>query len=75
MSIQVSVPPVGLVILNVWATGAVPPAVAEKFRLTGLRSMLGVEVVPLDVEVDVELLDVVVAVPSDTTNVTGTTLD
>jgi hypothetical protein len=74
LSVQVNVPPVGLVILNVWADGAVPPAAPEKLRLTGFRSMLGVDVVLLDVVVDVVLLEVVVAVPPDTTRVTETAL-
>lgn len=53
VSVQVNVPPVGLVILNVWANGVAPPAVPEKLRLTGFRSMLGVDVVVEDVDVAV----------------------
>ena len=70
MSVQVSVPPAGFEILNICATGAAPPAVPEKLSDAGLRDMLGVEVV-----VDLVLRDVVVAVPSETTNVTGTVVD
>lgn len=73
VSVQVSVPPVGLLRLNVWARGVVPPAVPEKLRLTGFKSMLGVDdVLPLDV--DVVLPDVDVAVPPETTRVTGIAL-
>ena len=53
VSVQVNVPPVGLEILNVWADGAVPPAVPEKLRLTGFSRILGVDVVVVDVDVDV----------------------
>jgi len=72
VSVQVSVPPVGLLRLNVWARGVVPPAVPEKLRLTGFKSMLGVDVVL--VEVDVVLPDVEVVVPPETTRVMGTAL-
>lgn len=69
VSVQVNVPPVGFEILNVCAIGAVPPAVPEKLSDAGLRDMLGVAAV-----VDV-VVDVVVAVPPETSNVTETTVD
>ena len=53
--LHVSVPPVGLARLMIFASGFAPPAVPEKLRLVGFRSMLGVVVVP----------------PVETTNVTG----
>lgn len=74
VSDQVSVPPVGFERLMVWARGFAPPAVPEKLRLVGFRSMLGVVVVLVDVVVDVVLVEVVVAVPPDTTRVTETAL-
>lgn len=55
VSVQESVPPVGFKRLIVWARGFAPPAVPEKLRLAGLRSTLGVTVVP----------------PVETTSVTG----
>lgn len=60
-SVQESVPPVGFKRLIVWANGFVPPAVPEKLRLVGFRSMLGVVVV----------LGVVDVLPVETTNITG----
>ena len=45
--LHVSVPPVGLARFMVFASGFAPPAVPEKLRLVGFRSMLGVGVVPL----------------------------
>ena len=53
--LHVSVPPVGLARFMVFASGLAPPAVPEKLRLDGFRSMLGIVVVP----------------PVETTNVTG----
>jgi hypothetical protein len=53
--LHVSVPPVGLARFMVFASGFAPPAVPEKLRLVGFRSMLGV----------------VVVLPLETTNVTG----
>ena len=63
VSDHVKVPPVGFVRLIVLANGAVPPAVPEKLRLTGFRSML---------DVGVMLLNGDVVIPPDTTRVTGT---
>lgn len=62
-SVQESVPPVGFKRLIVWANGFVPPAVPEKLRLVGFRSMLGVVVVVV--------LGVVDVLPVETTNITG----
>jgi len=61
---QESVPPVGFERLIVLARGFAPPAVPEKLRLIGFRSMLGVAVVVL-------LVEVVVVVLVETTKVIG----
>ena len=53
--LHVSVPPAGLARFMVFASRVAPPAVPEKLRLVGFRSMLEVVVVP----------------PLETTNVTG----
>jgi hypothetical protein len=44
--LHVNNPPVGLATFMVFASGVVPPAVPEKLRLIGFRSMLGVAGVP-----------------------------
>jgi hypothetical protein len=45
-AVQVKVPPVGFVRVNVWGAGFVPPAVPLRVRLVGVSRIDGVAVEP-----------------------------